>query len=143
MTPEIRAATGAFMLAALVGCGGDGSEPPVKAFDETAASTAISHFQAQPIRHDFTEAGTYTLTLTGNYAGPSDTLQVWFSFSGQGTTEGNATPSYTVAAQPVAVNQTLHVTLTGAGPWQMLIESQLVGDTTGTLTNLKLHGVQN
>lgn len=131
----------ALALAALVGCGGDDS-PDGKTFDETAASTAISSQQAQPIIHTFTEAGTYTLTLTGTYTGPTDVLQVWWSFSGQGTTDGNAEPSYTVTNGSVAVNQSINVTLTGAGPWQLTIASQVVGPTTGALTNLRLHGLE-
>jgi hypothetical protein len=131
----------ALALAALVGCGGDDSQDG-KTFDDTAASTAISSQQAQPIIHTFTEAGTYTLTLTGTYSGPADVLQVWWSFSGQGTTDGNTEPSYTVTNGSVAVNQSINVTLTGAGPWQLTIASQVVGPTTGALTNLRLHGLE-
>lgn len=129
------------VVAMLVGCGGDDS--PRAVFDETAASTAITHEQAQPIRHDFTEAGTYTLTLTGAYAGQPDTLQLWFSFSGQGTLSGNAEPAYAVSSSSLPISQQITVALTGAGPWQVIIESQVVGDTTGTLTNLRLHGVEH
>lgn len=130
-------------LAALTACGGDGTPDSSKTFDETAATTAISSQQAQPIIYQFKEAGTYTLTLTGTYTGSADTLQVWWSFSGQGTTDGDAEPSYVVTNGSVAVNQSINVTLTGAGPWQLTIASQVVGPSTGTLTNLKLHGVEH
>jgi len=132
----------ALALGALVGCGGDDS-PAGETFDDTAAATAISSQQAQPIVHSFTDAGKYTLTLTGSYAGPTDTLQVWWSFSGQGTTDGNAEPFYTVTNGSAAVNQSIDVTLTGNGPWQLTIATQVVGTTAGTLTNLKLHGVKH
>lgn len=131
------------LLAFLAACGGDGTPDGKSNFDETAPATTISSQQAQPITHMFTEAGTYTLTLTGTYTGPEDILQVWWSFSGQGTTDGNAEPSYAVATGPVAVNQSINVTLTGTGPWQLTIISQVAGSSTGMLTDLKLHGVQH
>lgn len=137
---RIKLSACALVLAIVTGCGG--SDSPRAQFDETASTTAISSQQAQPITHTFAEAGTYTLTLKGTYTGPADVLQVWWSFSGQGTTDGNAEPSYTVTTGSVAVNQSINVTLTGAGPWQLTVVSQVVGPSTGTLTNLVLHGVE-
>lgn len=139
---------------ALAGCGGDGGgdDPPGKSsFDEAApASVAISHDPSEPISHTFTEAGTYTLTATGAFTAtsvaPSDALRVWFSFSGQGNLiAGDAEPTYTLSTngQTVQVQQSVTVTLTGAGPWQLIMLCQAAETSTGTLTDLKLHGVEN
>jgi len=140
---HVRTLACAALLAFLAACGGDGTPDGKSHFDETAPATAISSQQAQPITHAFTEAGTYTLTLTGTYTGPADTLQVWWSFSGQGSVNGNTEPSYTVTGAPVAVNQSIDVTLTGAGPWELIVASQVVGPSTGILTDLKLHGIEH
>lgn len=140
-----------FIAAAMVavvfmqGCGGGGSAGP--ATDDTAASTSVSPIAIFPISHDYTVAGTYELTLTGQYkvtsiSGP-DQLEVWFTFSGEGATSGAAEPTYALSSdgQIINVRQTLTVTTAstaGAGPWQVSIRCR-TGSSTGTLTNLTLH----
>jgi hypothetical protein len=145
---KIRSCALICALAVLAGCGGNDSTVRAQ-FDETAPSTAISREQAQPIVHTFTEAGTYTLTVTGDYKAsppaPGDLLQVWFSFSGQGSVDGNAEPQYALSADGATahVSQSINVTLTGSGPWQVTIACQMAGSSTGTLMNLRLHGVEH
>jgi hypothetical protein len=88
------------MLAVMLtqGCGGDGS-PDRPTFDDTAASTQVSRDVVNVVSHNYADAGTYTLTVTGQYTVTSftaaDRLAVWFAFSGQGTAAvGPSEPTY-------------------------------------------------
>jgi len=128
-------------VATLTACGGSsGDEDP--GTNDVAATYVVTTQQAAPIAHTFTEAGTYTLTVTGDYApaaGASDTLNVWFSFSGQGSiASGNAEPAILVSGASVHLKQSVSVTLTGAGPWdvQILTNTALA---SGTMTSLTLN----
>lgn len=130
-------------LALLTACGGSGNDGPWT--KDVAGDFTVSNYQGTPLVRNFDSAGTYTLTLTGNYAPDApyraDSLDVWYSFSGQGNiTSGNDEPSYAVAAgqTAVAVNQTITITLTGAGPWQMRVLCANVGPTDGTMSGLTL-----
>ena len=138
----VAAAVTAMLLTA---CGGGGSDDRPTTND-TAASTAISSNGTYPVSHTYTTAGTYTLTVSGQYAttqvtGP-DALRVFFSFSGQGTVSGDSGPTYAVTSngQAVTIGQTVTVTTKGAGPWQMAILC-FTGNSSGTMTNLNLESV--
>lgn len=134
----------ALTLSALAGCGGsDGRDDP--GTNDVAQAYTVSPTQSQPIVHTFAKPGSYTLTLTGQYAPSSaaqaDTLQTWFSFSGQGViTSGSGEPSVVVPvnAKTIQIAQTVGVTLTGAGPWQIVV---LTSTTlaSGTVTDLTLN----
>lgn len=138
-----------FLLAvALAGCGGGGSDDR-PAFDDTAASTQISRNGVYPISRIYTTAGTYTVTVSGQYAVTNtsglDQLAVWFSYSGQGTMTGTAQPTYTISAngQTITVSQSVTVTTASVGPWQMDVFCFTAGGSTGTMTNLTMHSVLN
>jgi len=133
-------------LSALTGCGGSGDGDP--GTNDTAPAFTVNSQQSQPITHIFAAAGTYTLTLKGDYAptapASNDTLDVWFSFSGQGSIDsGSDEPIYTVQAGNAStrIDQSITVTLTGAGPWQVSI---LCNSTfaSGTMTGLVLNTVK-
>ena len=132
-------------------CGGGGESPPQDTrpnFDDTAVSTTVSNAAVYPVSHIYAVGGTYTLTVTGTYTLSQfvnpDTLRVWFSFSGQGTATGAGYPTYVLDAanQVVTVSQTINVTMTGDGPWQMAILC-FTGTAVGTMSDLKLHSVLN
>lgn len=128
----------------LVGCGGDDSGAE-NATDDTVASVDVTPQGVQALTHSFTEPGTYTLTASGNYKAPGggESLQVWFSFSGQGAVDGNAEPTYAVSGLGTAsIGQSVDVTLTGLGPWQVTIYCRTsIG--SGVITDLKLHTVEH
>jgi hypothetical protein len=128
------------LSACLAACGGDDTPPGT---DDTVASAAVTPQGAQPITHTFEKAGTYTLRATGTYqaapAAGGDTLNVWFSFSGQGTLSGNAEPTYTTSSVgAVSIDETVTVTLDGDGPWQVTVLCA-TGNGSGTISNLNLH----
>ncbi len=134
--------------AVLAGCGGDDGAPEAKAtYDDAVATVAVSPLMETPITRQLTQAGTYTLTLTGDYrtaqlpAG-ADGVGVWFSYSGQGSISGDAQPVYQVSAagQTVSVSQSVTITTTGEGPWQVAILCR-ANTSSGTLGNLKMHTV--
>jgi hypothetical protein len=138
----------AFLLAvALAACGGGGSDDRL-AFDDTAPSTQVSRASVYPISRNYATGGTYAVVVSGqfavtNFAGP-DQLAVWFSFSGHGTLTGAAQPTYAISAngQIITVSQSVTVTTSGAGPWQMEVLC-FTGGSTGTMTNLTMHSVLN
>jgi hypothetical protein len=129
--------------AALAGCGGsDGGDGPVTT--DTAATFTPTTAQSTPISHTFTEAGTYTMAITGDFAptapNAGDTLNVWYSFSGQGSiASGNAEPSYAIPAGNVStkVDESITVILTGAGPWEVTVLCN-TAVAAGTMTGLTL-----
>lgn len=132
-------------LSALTGCGGSDGGNDDPGTNDTAPTFAVNSQRAEPITHVFNAAGTYTLTLKGDYAptapAAADSLDVWFSFSGQGSIDsGNDQPVYTVQAGNVStrIDQSVTVTLTGAGPWQVTILCNTLS-SSGTMTNLTLH----
>jgi hypothetical protein len=129
-------------LSALTGCGGDSGDPGT---NDTAPTFTVTSEQAQPITHVFTAAGTYTLTLKGDYAPTApvsaDLLDVWFSFSGQGSiVSGNDEPAYPIQSGNAStrIDQSITVTLTGAGPWQVTILCNSAS-ASGTMTGLVLN----
>ena len=137
------------LAVALSACGGGGDDKPDRpTFIETVASADISSSASYPIQHNYAAAGTYTLTLTGQYkvtsfSGP-DRLAVWFSPSGQGTISAGAQPNYSVSAngQTINVSQEVTLTTTGSGPW--LVQILCFTDrSTGTMSNLAFTSVLN
>lgn len=139
----------AFLLAVLLsGCGGGGSDSPAIEFTDTAPTMQVSRVYAAPISRDYPQAGTYTLTVIGTYAVTSfvgaDKLSVFFSFSGRGQMVGEGYPTYAITAnrQSITVSQSVTVTMTGAGPWQMEVLTY-TGTSEGTLSNLTMTSVQN
>jgi hypothetical protein len=129
----------------LSACGGGGSDSRPTTND-TVASTAVSPDATYPVAHKYAGAGTYTLTVTGRYTAAqvsgADALRVFFSFSGQGAVTGDSGPSYAVSSsgQVIAVSQTVTVTTTGSGPWQMAVLC-FTGSSSGTMTDLNLESV--
>jgi hypothetical protein len=127
---------------ALVACGGDSGDPGT---NDTVAAAAVTPQGTEPITHEFTKAGTYRLRITGQYqAAPpaADELDVWFSFSGQGTSSGNMEPSYAVSqAGTAAIDEAVTVTLTGQGPWQLIVLCR-TSSGSGTISNVNLNTVQ-
>lgn len=135
-------ASAAALSIALLGCGGGGSDDP--GTNDSAASVAVSRAMAIPLSHTYTSAGTYTVTVSGQYAvttffGP-DSLQVSTSYSGQGSISGNPYPTYTLSSngQVVTINQTVTVVAAGTGPWELEV-SMFTGTSAGTMTNLNMH----
>lgn len=129
---------------ALVGCGGGGSDNSQPGTNDSAASVSVSPAAVIPISHDYATAGTYTITVTGQYAvttfyGP-DAMQVSLSYSGAGTVTGDAYPTYVVSSngQTITVNQTVTLVTSGTGPWQMEVIC-FTGTSAGTMTNLNMH----
>lgn len=135
-----RLTIAALTLATLAACGGSSGDESAESSRDVAPAFLVSSQQGEPIVHEFTDPGTYTLTLSGDYAStvPSaDTLKVWFSFSGQGNLSGNSEPTYSVVGGKVKVQQSVTVTLEGVGPWEVTI---LCGTTfaSGTMSALTL-----
>lgn len=97
----------------------------------------------------FPAAGWYEITLTARYVvsafTSADKLRIWFSNSGSGTNYGDSFPEYTISAnsQVIMVSQSLTVNLTGGGPWQVTILTDLLnGTSAGTINNLTLRTTQ-
>lgn len=143
ITRRLASIAAVLALAALTACGGSSGDEQDQGTKDVAPTFTASTQQATPIVHEFTTAGTYTLTLTGDYAPAapqsSDTLNISASFSGQGTVSGGDQAVYTIAAgsQSVKISQTIRVTLEGAGPWEVSI---LCGTAfaSGTMSALTL-----
>lgn len=131
------------LVAALHGCGGNSDAGPTTV--DTTATAAVSAFTRDDaaVLHNYTKAGTYELTVTGTYTtaafAGADHLSVWVAFSGQGSTTGDAEPTYSLSAdgQVVTIRQTMSVTMTGDGPWQAAVQVFTDG-ATGSVTNLTL-----
>ena len=147
MATKILAALLALVLA---GCGGGGDDPPDNrpSFTEAVTSADISSSATYPITHHYATAGTYTLTVTGQFTvgrySVPDRLAVWYSYGGHGTVSGTSQPNYAVSAsgQVINVSQELTLTTTGAGPWEMQILC-FTDTSAGTMANLRLTSVLN
>jgi hypothetical protein len=145
MHTALRLSVAAAILATLAACGGSSGDEGESDARDVAPSFVVSTQQAAPIVHTFTEAGTYELTLTGDYAPTSstlDSLDVWFSFSGQGSVTGNGQPTYTVNGKDTKVRQSVTVTLTGQGPWEMTVLCGTIF-ASGTMSALTLDTSRN
>jgi hypothetical protein len=127
-------------VSALAACGGSGgNEDP--GVNDTAPTYTVTTIQSTPITHDFTQAGTYVLTVSGDFATTTDTgpVNVWFSFGGQGSIKsGDAEPAIPVTAAATHFQQQIAIELTGAGPWDVQILTNTMS-AFGTMTNLTLN----
>ena len=141
MAPSMVRILSALVFAALAGCGG--GDDTKASFDDPAPSAAISSATTIPIRRIYTEAGTYELTLTGTYT-PSqttpDNLTAVLSFGGFGqVVAGKVDATYGVTGKPVTLSQSVTISMSGAGPWQIDVLTHTNG-TSGT-GNLNLHSI--
>lgn len=113
------------------------------------ATTPFTVATTTPISRNLPAAGTYEITVSGRISCTAftslDMCQVWFSNSGTGSFIGDGNPSYaiTINGQILNFSQTLTVTVTGAGPWQVNVNVQrLNGTATLTMTNLVMRTTQ-